>query len=208
MNKLTEIANEFGTDKGTMFREQHAFTEFYYPYLKHLKGKAINVLEIGVENGASLKMWKKFFGPYANIYAIDINPATQQYEETQIKIFMCDQSSRDSLRSFKEEIGDVRFDLIVDDGSHYMNDQIVSLYELYPMLKKDGIYILEDLHTSLWEYNTYDSTLDFLVKMNHTQYLNDDETKTLKNAINDKIIYFHSNPNNSTGSITSVITFK
>lgn len=208
MTELTNIANEFGTDKGTMFREQHSFTEFYYPYLVHLKDKLVNVLEIGVENGASLKMWKKFFGSKANIYAIDINSTTLNYQEDRIKIYIYDQSNRESLNKFKEEIKDIKFDLIVDDGSHNMKDQIITLYELYPLLKEDGLYILEDLHTSLWSGNENTSVLDFLIKMKSTPFLNDAEVANLKNSIDNKIIYFHSNTNNATGSITSIITFK
>ena len=49
-----------------------------------------------------------------------------------------------------EEIGPV--DVIIDDGGHTMNQQKTSFKVLFPYLKSDGVYIIEDLHTSYWRY--------------------------------------------------------
>jgi trans-aconitate methyltransferase len=142
MAKLLEIADKYGTDKGT----PHGFAPFYDKYLaKTVKGTK-KVVEIGVDSAKSLKMWKEYF-PNAEIIGIDIENKVQ-YNEERIKTVVLDQGNGNQLDSFVD--GDDA-DLIVDDGSHIMEHQQVSLGHLFPKLKSGGIYILEDLHTSYYQ---------------------------------------------------------
>jgi hypothetical protein len=39
--------------------------------------------------------------------------------------------------------------MILDDGSHHMLDQQITLGYLFPLLKSGGMFFIEDLHTSL-----------------------------------------------------------
>lgn len=107
------------------------------------------ILEIGVFQGGSLKMWRNYFGPEALIYGIDINPSCKQFEDKNTKIFIGSQNDRKFLNFIKSEIPKV--DILIDDGGHTMNQQIVSFEELYSHVKSDGIYLCEDLHTSYWK---------------------------------------------------------
>ena len=91
-------------------------------------------------------MWKKYFGPRAKIIGIDINPECKEYEESNISIRIGDQGDRDFLQSIVKEFGP--FDIVLDDGSHKMDDIKVSFEELYPNVSKNGIYLVEDLHTA------------------------------------------------------------
>jgi hypothetical protein len=45
---------------------------------------------------------------------------------------------------------DPKFDIIIDDGSHIMDHQIVTLNRLFKHLNDGGIYIIEDVCTSYW----------------------------------------------------------
>jgi hypothetical protein len=67
MSELTILANKYGSDKGTVYGDKHNFTETYEKYFKSFKDKKINILEIGVNDGSSLKMWYDYF-PNATIY--------------------------------------------------------------------------------------------------------------------------------------------
>ena len=93
-------------------------------------------------------MWKKYFGPQCNIIGIDIMEECKAYEEEQIKIYIGSQEDRNFLRRLKSEIG--RVDIIIDDGGHVMNQQIVTFEELFPILSDGGVYLCEDMHTSYW----------------------------------------------------------
>ena len=106
-------------------------------------------MEIGVAKGGSLQMWRRFFGPMATIVGIDINPHCQEYEEDGIHVRIGDQSDPVFLAGLTKEFG--QFDIVLDDGSHQMEHIRKTFEFLYPTLSKNGIYIIEDLHTAYWE---------------------------------------------------------
>ena len=45
-----------------------------------------------------------------------------------------------------------RVDIIIDDGSHIVYDQVISFKSLFNKLNPGGIYVIEDLHTSYSKY--------------------------------------------------------
>ena len=112
----------------------------------------INILEIGVLKGGSMRLWEKYF-PKANIYGIDIDEECQQYESDRTKIFIGDQGDVSFLRNIKATIP--RIDIIIDDGSHHPYHQYLTFTKLFPKLLKDGgIYIVEDIECNYWRPNT------------------------------------------------------
>lgn len=130
----------------------HKWLHYFPIYEKHLtewRNKTITVLEIGVFKGGSLQMWKRFFGPMATIVGIDINPECKKFEEDSIHIRIGDQSDTEFLSELVEEFGE--FDIVIDDGSHQMEHIQKTFNYLYPRISKNGIYIVEDLHTAYWE---------------------------------------------------------
>ena len=94
-------------------------------------------------------MWRRFFGPLATIVGIDIDPECRKLEEDGISIRIGDQGDAGFLASLVDEFGD--FDVVIDDGSHRMDHIRKSFDFLYPRLSKNGLYIVEDLHTAYWE---------------------------------------------------------
>lgn len=136
MTPLCELAIKYGTDKCG----KHQYTPVYYDLLKDKKVK--RVLEIGVYNGASLRMWRDFF-PGAEIYGIDID-LRSLIKEDRITCFAGDQTKAYTLRNAALVAGG-EFDLIVDDGSHVPDDQILTAWELLPFLAPNGLYIIEDV---------------------------------------------------------------
>jgi len=142
MKDLDRLAIKYGTDK---HMNHHGFVKHYAAHFGHLRGKNINLLEIGVKNGASLKMWQEYF-PTIHITGIDILPKCKQYEKDNITIYIGDQNSEGFLQQVGIGKGD--FDIIIDDGSHRWNSQIEGFKTLFPYLKSGGIYVIEDLHTS------------------------------------------------------------
>ncbi len=125
------------------------YLDIYDKYFERYRGKTVNILEFGVSQGGSVKMWKYYFGDSCNIYAVDINPECLKFEEDRINIFIGDQSSRSFLRNLKLKLPDI--DIVIDDGGHSMKQQIITLEEMFGIVNKDGLYLIEDLHTSYWE---------------------------------------------------------
>jgi hypothetical protein len=146
---LNRLARIFGTDKWG----DHWYTEHYDRYFKPLRFRRLNVLEIGVggydlpfEGARSLRMWKAYF-PKGRIVGIDIQDKTA-WRERRIDIRQCDQTDTDALKKLSEEYRG--FDIIIDDGSH-INQHVIATFEvLFPLLRPNGIYAVEDTQTACW----------------------------------------------------------
>jgi hypothetical protein len=145
MNKdsLTTIGLRHQTDKAT----HHQFTDFYEKELGHLRTEKMNLLEIGILQGASLRMWEEFFENGA-IYGADLHDK-KHLQADRILIEKCNQESPEDLKNlFSSTI----FDVIIDDGGHTMLQQQLTLTHLLPRIKPGGKFIMEDLHTSYSRY--------------------------------------------------------
>lgn len=148
--KLVEYFNE-NQNRNSITKWLHYF-DIYEKHFNAFVDKKIKVLEIGVWQGGSLKMWKEYFGKEAQIIGVDINSKCKELEETQIRICIGDQANVDFLNKVIKEEGP--FDIIIDDGGHYTHQQIISFNELFYSLNDGGVYLCEDLHTNYWkEYN-------------------------------------------------------
>jgi hypothetical protein len=141
--ELTKLADQYKSDKGTLL---HHYTEVYECFFYPMKASARKICEIGILEGASLKMFEDYFGS-AVIYGIDIEDASRLNSD-RIKTFIADQANRRQLAAFADASGS-DFDLILDDGGHSMEQQQVSFGSLFRLVKPGGYYIIEDVHTSL-----------------------------------------------------------
>ncbi len=88
------------------------------------------------------------FGPRAQLFGIDIEPRCKQWEEPGTEIFIGDQSDKAFLRRIAKKIGPV--DVLIEDGGHHPNQQIATFEIFYPLVKPEGVFLIEDLHTSYW----------------------------------------------------------
>ena len=126
----------------------HHYFEIYERHLARLRPANPTLLEIGVQGGGSLEMWRQYFGNSAPIYGMDIDPTVQRHEDIATKIFIGDQADPAFLGDVLAQTGPL--DLVIDDGGHTANQQITSFETIYPTLSETGIYLVEDTHTSLW----------------------------------------------------------
>lgn len=94
-------------------------------------------------------MWKRYFGPFAQIVGVDIEPACKAYEEEQIAVRIGNQNDSSFIGKLIEEFGVP--DIVLDDGSHQMSDILATFNAIYPKQHKNAVYCVEDLHTAYWE---------------------------------------------------------
>ena len=149
MDDLTKLAIKHNTDKWG----SHFYTPHYHAHFMHLRTQPVRVLEIGVggyndpnSGGESLHMWEEYF-PNGHIVGVDIHEKSA-LEDARIKIYQGSQDDAPFLNKVNCEAGP--FDIIIDDGSH-INKHIIQSFEvLFPLLKENGIYVVEDLQTSYW----------------------------------------------------------
>lgn len=138
MKSLDQIALECGTDKSS---KGHNYAPYYELFFDPLMYKPINLLEIGIDKGDSVRMWQEYF-PHSEIHGIDIRG---DYGYLQgIKTHVVDHSKKEELLSFGLQY-DQYFDIIIEDGSHMSEDSINTFQTLFPYLKPGGWYAIEDL---------------------------------------------------------------
>jgi len=183
---LTKIGLNTFTDKAYF----HLFTEFYNDFFFKFKDKEINILEIGILNGASIRMLACFFEK-AKIYGIDNNPKSINdvkfpIFENRIKTYLCSQID---FNKIDELFKNIKFDIIIDDGSHLTSHQRKTLGHMFNYLNSDGIYICEDLHAFLLGYNDVNpSTLEIFNNYIKTgNYYCDLISKEQENYLNNNI---------------------
>jgi len=118
----------------------------YDKLLRQYQDKEIVFLEIGILDGGSLFMWRDFFGPKARIIGVDLNPEARKWEKEGFEIFIGDQSSDKFWEKTLNKIG--KLDIVLDDGGHTYEQQIMTTESVIPFINDGGIIIIEDCHTS------------------------------------------------------------
>ena len=191
---LIEIGKKYPTSKNNS-----GFIELYQKYFSQLKDKKINVLEIGVDKGDSLRLWREYF-TNANICGIDLYKRDFTVDNTEILIG--DQSDHSFLQSVVNKYKN--FDIIIDDGSHQSKHIISSFKFLFLYLNNNGIYVIEDLQTSYqpryggsrFNLNKRKSSMNFLKSLTDSiNYEHNDKPFFKKTLFDGKIksINFHQN---------------
>jgi hypothetical protein len=125
-----------------IWKWEHYF-EIYHRHLAKFVGTAAHVVEVGVFSGGSLGMWRDYFGPQCRISGIDIEEACRVYAREGIDIFIGDQADRQFWQRFRDEAPPI--DIVLDDGGHQPEQQMVTLEETLPYLRPGGVYICEDI---------------------------------------------------------------
>ena len=139
----------------------HTYLEVYDKLFNVYQHEDINVLEIGILRGTSMKLWHEYFSK-ATIWGIDtferiswpgckFNEVTETLKEykraklAQINTCSTDFNDTTIRNKFLDSIPDGFFHIIIDDGSHELNDQVCTYNNLKSKLNRDGIYIIEDI---------------------------------------------------------------
>ncbi len=148
MGNIANTREIFENHTGNLIHKWDHYFEIYDRHFRDYIGKEVTILEIGVSQGGSIDLWKRFFGENLRYYGVDINPKCKQFESENVKIFIGSQEDKKFLDSIKAELPDL--DILIDDGGHTMKQQIITFESLFSKIKNKGIYLCEDTHTSYW----------------------------------------------------------
>ena len=147
-NHPSPLKEFFNNNPGRELTKWYNYFEIYDRHFARFRGRSPVVLEIGVDEGGSLHMWHEYFGAGTRVVGIDVNPACKKFEDEATTILLGDQADRAFLAAVRERLP--RIDILIDDGGHRMEQQINTFEELYRHVQPHGIYLCEDMHTSLW----------------------------------------------------------
>jgi hypothetical protein len=146
---LEEIVDNSRTDKNTA----HSYLSLYQQLLVGKKVTAKNVLEIGIYNGGSIKLWSDFF-VNATIYGLDIMNIAKVWDGIKNKDKIILYTSTDAynndffISNFLDK--NIKFDFMLDDGPHTL-ESMKKFIQLYSqIMTDDGILIIEDVQSWDW----------------------------------------------------------
>jgi hypothetical protein len=155
--KLCEIMTKHGSDKGIGV---HNYTLMYYEMFKDLQNKKLNIFELGLgtnntdvpsnmgkfgKPGASLRGWREFF-TNSNVFGADVDKRIL-FNEERIKTFYCNQKDVLEIERMwnNPTLKDILFDIIIEDGLHEFDANLIFLENSLHKINEGGIYICEDL---------------------------------------------------------------
>ncbi len=138
----------FHNNKENIINKWDHYFDIYERHFCKYKNRDIVLMEVGVSNGGSINMWLNYFGKNTKIYGVDIDLRCKEFEKKNVEIFIGSQSDLHFLEKIKNKIP--KIDILIDDGGHFMNQQITTFNVLFNHIKDDGIYLCEDTHTSYW----------------------------------------------------------
>jgi hypothetical protein len=171
--------NNIYTDKNTT----HSYFSLYEKIMRPMKESAKNIFEIGIgdfqeKNGGSLILWRDYF-TNANIFGVDILPESSVLDELindpKVKLY-CNTDAYNNL-FVKNNLENIKFDLILDDGPHTLESQEKCI-ELYSkLLCEKGILIIEDVQDIKWIEKLKDKTPENLKKYIKTYDLRENKNR-------------------------------
>ena len=141
--------SDFLSNQDLLIHKWKHYFPIYERHLARFRNQDVVMFEIGVSQGGSLRMWKRLLGPHARIVGIDIDPRSAGAAEDQVDVRIGSQADAGFMRSVVEEFGAP--DIVLDDGSHRMEHVNATFDILYPLVPKNGVYMVEDMHTAYWE---------------------------------------------------------
>ena len=150
-NPLRDFFNSHWQGRG-IWKWDHYF-DIYDRHFKNFRGRDVVIVEIGIYSGGSLEMWRDYFGANCRIIGVDIEPACKVYESNSVRVFIGDQADREFWKRLKQEVGTV--DIVIDDGGHASQQQIITLEEMLPQLNPGGVYLCEDIHGVFNGFTSY-----------------------------------------------------
>ena len=146
---LLSLIDNSRTDKNTC----HSYIPTYESLFNSKKESAKNILEIGIFQGGSIKLWNDYF-TNATIYGLDIMNIKDVYPQIKSKPNIILHTSSDAYDTdfFNMHFlnRNIKFDVMIDDGPHTL-DSMKTFITLYSnVLADDGILIVEDVQDIKW----------------------------------------------------------
>lgn len=153
---MTELGEWNSSDK-----VKHKYTFLYDELFTPIRYSPVRILEIGYARGRGTRTLAEYF-PRGVIHSFDIEPNPKHYNhltkelKKRIKLYQGDQSDPKSIQQVlywvynsprnRNKRGYRQFDIIIDDGSHEPDHQLISFKTLWPEVLPGGLYIIEDFH--------------------------------------------------------------
>jgi hypothetical protein len=210
---LNDIFTYYGTDKG---KHYHDYGDFYETYFSKYKNNKPILLEYGIARGSDLLAINEYFDHNIEIFGVDNGILTEWFgKEFDIlyhlsNLHICKTLDVNNIQELNKYLSEhfSGIDIVIDDCMHNWKQQFDLLYYTHEyVMQNDGIYILEDLHTSYpeWIYSNDQlnvSPLEWLILDKPSDYLEEERENKLREHIKSVNLW-----KGSRGSVTAIIKF-
>jgi cephalosporin hydroxylase len=144
MKTLQQLHDDLNglTDKGTT----HSYVETYAKLFEPYRDQLITILEIGVQHGGSIELWAKYFNhPSTLVYGADVEDTRQNlgaWKDPRMVFLLSHYADIES--TFLKVDG---IDILIDDGMHFLSQQLHAFQKFWPLINPGGLYIIEDIQS-------------------------------------------------------------
>jgi SAM-dependent methyltransferase len=122
----------------------------YEPHFAPIRNKSLNIVELGVLEGKSTKIFSRYF-QHSRILAIDLTMRPIDFSDyANVHYTQCDQKDRLALAQLCNTTFPLGIDLVIDDAAHIGLYSLEAFLCLFPLLRPGGIYVIEDWGTGYW----------------------------------------------------------
>ncbi len=150
MDTLAEIYKRHSggskfNDKGST----HSYIQVYEDLFDSYRETARKIIEIGLYDGHSFRMFSEYFN--GDVYGIDISeqpldmvdlmPVLKSYPEY---AFICDGANANAVESYFPA-AKFKFDVVIDDAAHTLDQQLKIFGIWKERLAPHGIHVVEDI---------------------------------------------------------------
>jgi len=146
---LIDLVDNTKTDKNTI----HSYLGLYQKLLSPKQYTAKNVLEVGIYNGGSIKLWNDYF-TNATVYGLDVMEKSKVWERIQnndkIKLYTSQNAYDESFVKTEFLDKNIKFDFMLDDGPHTLESMLLFIRLYSQIMADDGILIIEDVQNISW----------------------------------------------------------
>jgi len=191
LKTLLEIYNKHKVGDWPDKNSSHSYIEVYEKILAPYRMAALNVLEIGLMSGESLRMWTKYFNSdlrstHCNVYGMDCSETPVNgladlrpiIAEGKHNIVIGDATNPLDIA---KHFSGMDFSVIIDDGNHEIISQLRSYEILSKYLSDGGCYIIEDIQN-------IDETRELFEKIDATKKVEIFDRRHIKNRYDDVLV--------------------
>ncbi len=190
---LCLIGQKYDTDKTPLrinvnsLRHAHPYTLYYNSIFNHIKNYCLNILEFGILKGSSLLMWKEYFYN-SKIVGLDNNTYyINKMKEQNFDVSFVDVNDENNISSSLKNLN-MMFDIIIEDTTHQIEDQIRVIKNTVEYLKPGGVIIIEDIFLNNNENDYYEKLGETLNEFQNYYFITlDHENKYSEGWNNDKL---------------------
>ncbi|KAH8098655.1 hypothetical protein JL720_1614 [Aureococcus anophagefferens] len=135
---------------GPLVHKVAHYFDVYERHFSRFRGRRVVMLEIGVQSGGSIELWRAYFGDDLEYHGVDINPNCAQFDDParNVHVHVGDATDANFMQALARRVGPV--DVVLDDGSHESAHMRASFEALYALVAPRGVYLVEDCMTNYW----------------------------------------------------------